>query len=61
MASFGNVRPWGIRLGSLGDVCPQPVMGVAAGPRGHQTGFDFRTKSSTIPAFAAEQHREASG
>jgi hypothetical protein len=65
MASYGNVRPWGIHTGSLGDVCPQPAMGVSAGPRGHQrvalTGGGFLTKPSTIPAFAADQHREASG
>jgi hypothetical protein len=62
MASYGMVRPWRIRIGSLGDVCPQPAMGVSAGPRGHQrvalTGGGFR---ATIPAFAADQHREASG
>ena len=65
IASFGNVRPWGIRVGSLGDVCPQPAMGVFAGAGGHQAGViwdhDFRTKLSSNQAFAAEQHREASG
>jgi hypothetical protein len=65
MASFGNVRLWGIQTGSLGDVCPQPAMGVFTGAGGHQAGViwgqDYRTKLSNIPAFAAEQHREASG
>jgi hypothetical protein len=65
VTSFGNVRPWGTRVGSLGDVCPQPAMGAIVGGRGHQPrviwGQDFRTKLSSNPAFAAEQHREASG
>jgi hypothetical protein len=65
VTSYGNVRLTGTRVGSLGDVCPQPAMGVFAAGGGHQAGViwgqDIRTKLSSNPAFAAEQHREASG
>ena len=66
MTSYGNVRLTGTRVGSPGDVCPQPAMGVFIGAGGHQAGViwgqDFRTKLvSSNPAFAAEQHREAPG
>lgn len=69
MASiYGSTHLGGTRMGSQaaqGDVCPQTAMGVA-GPLGHLTvtAADLRFRkqpTSNIPAFAAEQHREASG
>ena len=59
MASiYGNAHLGGIRIGSQpsqAHVRPWTAMGVV-GPQ------VFRTQpSSKIPAFAAEQHREASG
>jgi hypothetical protein len=67
-STYGNTRLGGIRIGSQSaqaGVRPWTVMGVA-GPSGQLavTAADhgFRKQPpSNIPAFAAKQHREASG
>lgn len=65
-AYLGVTRLWSQR--AQGDVCPQTVATGVTGLSGHNgltavaadKGFR-KQQSSNIPAFAAKQHREASG
>jgi hypothetical protein len=65
-AFLGVTRLWSQR--AQADVCPRTVAMGVAGPSGRggltaaaaDQGF-HKQPSSNIPAFAAEQHREASG
>lgn len=66
-AYLGVTRLWS--QPAQGDVCPQTVAMGVAGLSGHSgltaaaadQGFHKQPSTSNIPAFAATQHREASG
>jgi hypothetical protein len=63
-AYLGVTRLWSQR--AQGDVCPQTVAMGVAGLSGltaaaADQGFHKQPSTSNIPAFAATQHREASG